>query len=107
MSETKNFSDNDFEVNVTQSKGLVLIDFWAEWCGPCRMLAPHLEELAIELDGKVTIAKINIDENPETPTKFGVRSIPTLMIFKDGVHVDTKVGGVPKSSLKEWIESKM
>ena len=85
--------------------GPVLVDFWAEWCGPCRQIAPALEELSKDLAAKVTVAKINIDENPQTPSKYGVRGIPTLMIFKDGQVAATKIGALPKSKLYEWVES--
>ena len=98
-------SDDDFETSVLKSEGPVLVDFWAEWCGPCKTIAPALEEIAGDLAGRVTVAKLNIDENPETPTKYGVRGIPTLMLFKDGQLAATKVGALPKSQLAEWVES--
>jgi thioredoxin 1 len=97
-------SDASFQTDVLSSKKPVVVDYWAEWCGPCRMIAPALEELATELENKVTIAKLNIDENPNTPTKYGVRGVPTLMIFEQGQVVATKVGALPKSKIKEWIE---
>ena len=98
-------SDASFATDVINSKTPVVVDFWAEWCGPCKMIAPALEELSAELNGKVTIAKINIDENPHVPTKYGVRGIPTMMIFQGGQVAATKVGALPKSKIKEWIES--
>jgi thioredoxin 1 len=98
-------SDASFQADVLNSKNPVVVDFWAEWCGPCRMIAPALEELAGELEGKVTVAKVNIDENPGIPTKYGVRGVPTLMIFQNGQVAATKVGALPKSKIKEWIES--
>jgi thioredoxin 1 len=101
----KHVTDTSFDGDVLKAEGAVLVDFWAEWCGPCKQIAPALEELSQELGGKVTIAKINIDDNPQTPGKYGVRGIPTLMVFKNGQVAATKVGALPKSKLKEWIES--
>jgi thioredoxin 1 len=98
-------TDASFQGDVIGSKKPVVVDFWAEWCGPCKMIAPALEELASELGEKVTIAKINIDENPHIPQKYGVRGIPTMMIFSQGQVAATKVGALPKSKIKEWIES--
>ena len=89
----KQVSDDSFEADVLKAEGPVLVDFWAEWCGPCKQIAPSLEKIAGEMDGKVTFTKINIDDNPQTPTQFGVRGIPTLMIFKDGQVAAMKVGG--------------
>ncbi len=97
-------SDDQFEAEVLQSDMPVMVDFWAEWCGPCKALSPLVDEVANEMGDKVKIVKVNIDENPEAPTKYGVRGIPTLMIFKGGQVVDTRVGGMPKSQLTEWIE---
>ena len=102
---TRATSDGTFEQDVLQASGPVLVDFWAEWCGPCKMIAPALEEIATEMDGRVTVAKINIDDNPHTPQKYGVRGIPTLMLFKDGQVAATKVGAVAKGQLMEWVES--
>ncbi len=104
---TKNVNDTDFEQEVVKSDKPVLVDFWAEWCGPCRQLSPILEDLAAELGDKVTIAKVNIDDSPEAPGKYGVRGIPTMIMFKNGEAIATKVGAVPKSQLKEWIESQV
>ena len=101
----KQVTDDTFELDVLQADGPVLVDFWAEWCGPCKQIAPSLDEISEELEGKVSLAKVNIDENPETPSKYGVRGIPTLMLFKDGEVASTKVGALPKSKLKEWVES--
>jgi thioredoxin 1 len=104
MSEIVEASDTSFEKDVLKADRPVLVDFWAEWCGPCKMIAPHLEELATELGDRIRIVKINIDENPLTPTKYGVRGIPTLMLFKNGELRATKVGALPKSKLREWVE---
>jgi len=100
----KQISDDSFETDVLGSSEPVLVDFWAEWCGPCKQIAPALEELASELEGKVTVAKLNIDDNPSTPGKYGVRGIPTLMLFKNGEVAATKIGALPKSKLQEWLE---
>ena len=105
MSTPVHVGDDDFEANVLNSDRPVLVDFWAEWCGPCKMIAPALEEIAGVMDGKVTVAKLNIDDNPHTPSKYGVRGIPTLMVFKDGQLAATKVGALPKSQLQQWLES--
>jgi len=104
---TKQIKDNEFESEVINSKLPVLIDFWAEWCGPCRMLSPILDQLSEEMDGKVKIVKMNIDENPETPSKFGVRGIPTMLLFKEGKQIATKVGVQSKNALQEWINSSL
>ncbi|MBM3507033.1 MAG: thioredoxin TrxA [Alphaproteobacteria bacterium] len=98
-------SDANFDTDVLGSKKPVLVDYWAEWCGPCLQIAPALEEIANEFDGRLTVAKLNIDDHPVTPTKYGVRGIPTLMLFKDGQVAATMVGARPKGKLVEWINS--
>lgn len=98
-------SDSSFEQDVLNASNPVLLDYWAEWCGPCKMIAPILEEIAKEYEGKLTVAKINIDENPDTPAKFGVRGIPTLSLFKDGNVEATKVGALSKSQLAAFLDS--
>ena len=100
-------TDDSFEADVLKSSGLVLVDFWAEWCGPCKMIAPVLDDIAVEYDGKVTVGKLNIDENSDTPPKYGVRGIPTLLLFKDGEIADTKVGALSKTQLKEFLDKNL
>lgn len=101
---TKTVTDASFAADVLDSGDTVLIDFWAEWCGPCKQIAPALDEIARDYEGKLTVAKVNIDENPETPGRYGVRGIPTLMIFSRGEHIATRVGAAPKSQLAAWVE---
>ena len=98
-------SDNSFEEDVIKSSDPVLVDYWAEWCGPCKMIAPILEEIASEYGGRIKVAKLNIDDNPQTPPKYGIRGIPTLMLFKDGNVEATKVGALSKSQLTAFIDS--
>lgn len=98
-------TDDSFEENVLKSSRPVLVDYWAEWCGPCKMIVPVLEEIAIEYTGKLVVAKLNIDENPSTPQTYGVRGIPTFMLFKDGEVEGTKVGAISKKQLSEFIDN--
>ena len=102
---TQPLNDSQFSENVLNSKGLVLVDFWAEWCGPCRQLGPILEAIDEEMGGDVTIYKMNVDDSPETASQFGIRSIPTMFLFKAGKQVDTKVGLNTQSTISSWIES--
>ena len=101
----KQVTDQSFEADVLNSEGPVLVDFWAEWCGPCRQIAPALEDMSKDMAGKVTIAKVNIEDSPAVPSRYGVRGIPTMMIFKGGKVASTKVGALPKSKLYEWVQS--
>ena len=96
-------SDANFEAEVLKAQGPVVVDFWAEWCGPCRMIAPALEEIAGTMAGKVKVVKLNVDENPATATKYGIMSIPTLMIFKNGQLASRQIGAQPKQKLEQWI----
>jgi thioredoxin 1 len=98
-------TDDTFEDEVLKSSAPVLVDYWAEWCGPCKMIAPILDEIASEYTGKIKVAKLNIDDNPQTPPKYGIRGIPTLMLFKDGNVEATKVGALSKSQLTAFIDS--
>jgi len=103
----KETTDQTFEVDVINSSKPVLVDFWAEWCGPCKQIAPILDEISEEKGDSLEVVKINIDKNPEIPTKHGIRGIPTLILFKDGKPVSTKVGALPKSAINEWIDAEM
>ena len=103
----KQVTDSSFQTDVLGAEGPVVVDFWAEWCGPCKQITPALEEISAEMGDRVTIAKINIDDNPETPSNYGVRGIPTLIMFKNGEVADTKVGALPKNQLQQWIEQNL
>jgi len=106
MGKAIEITDSNFE-EVISSNQPVLVDFWAEWCGPCKMIGPLVEELATDYDGKAVIGKVNVDENPNVSAKFGIRSIPTLLVFKGGEIVDKQVGAVPKSVLSEKLEAQL
>jgi thioredoxin 1 len=100
---TVKVTDESFDSDVLQAQGPVLVDFWAEWCGPCKQIAPALEQISEELAGQVTVAKLNIEESPTTPSRYGVRGIPTMMLFKGGQMASMKVGAMPKQKIVEWL----
>ncbi len=104
---TKTITDQSFATDVLGSDKPVLVDFWAEWCGPCKMIAPALEELSQTMGEKVTIAKLNIDENPDTPGRYGIRCIPAMLLFKGGQPVAQKVGAAPRSQIQQWLEGQL
>lgn len=104
---TQQVTDASFDQDVLKSDAPVVVDFWAEWCGPCRMIAPALEEISNDLGDKVTVAKLNIDENPNVPARYGVRGIPTMLLFKDGQPIAQKVGAAPRSQIQQWLESNL
>jgi thioredoxin 1 len=105
MSASHKVSDTNFDNEVLKASGPVVVDFWAEWCGPCKAMSPLVDELATEMDGRLKVVKVNIDESPNAPTKYGVRGIPTFMVFRDGQVVDTRVGSMSKGQLNEWVQS--
>ena len=105
--QAKTINDNEFEQQILNSKLPILVDFWAPWCGPCKQLGPLINELSKDFEGKIDVYKCNIDENPETPSKYAVRGIPSLMIFKNGKLIDSKVGSLPKSALYEWVKNNL
>jgi thioredoxin 1 len=96
-------TDSSFEKDVLKAEGLVVVDFWAEWCQPCQAMSPLVDEIATEMSDKMSVVKVNIEDSPEAPTKYGVRGIPTLMVFKGGQVIDTRVGGMNKDQLSEWL----
>ena len=104
---TKNSTDSDFDTDVIKAPGPIVVDFWAEWCGPCRAISPALEEISNSLEGQVDIVKVNIDDNPVTPQSYGVRGIPTLLMFKNGEVVAEKIGALPKSQLEQWVKENL
>lgn len=104
---TKKITDDSFQSDVLNSDTPVLVDFWAEWCGPCKQIGPSLEEISEELGDRVTIAKLNIDDNPDAPGKYGVRGIPTMILFRNGAPAATKVGAEPKTRIKSWLEGEL
>ncbi len=104
---TKETTDNSFQKDVLDSATPVLVDFWAPWCGPCRQLGPIIDELSKDFAGKLEVFKCNVDENPETPSQYAVRGIPSIMIFKNGKLADTKVGALPKAALYEWVKGNL
>ena len=107
MTAIKNCNENDFENEVLKSNLPVIVDFWAEWCGPCKMLTPILEELSNEMKNEINVVKVNLDENQDLALKYSIRSIPTLLLFKEGNLIDTKVGLLPKSEIVTWFKSKI
>lgn len=100
-----NVTDQNFDSEVLKADGAVIVDFWAEWCGPCKAMSPIVDDIAKELGGKVKVVKVNIDESPNAPTRYGVRGIPTFMVFKGGQVVDTRVGSMSKAQLSDWVQS--